>query len=210
MFQLLKREFYLNRIYFLIVFLTFPLIHGVVYPLLVFGSILGFAMYQSFYDEFKNHVNHSLVSMPIKKEYIVLARYLFLLCAIILSFLYLWLIDNFANVGLPVLDFGKKTGLSLFLMAILFGLMLAILIPFFYYFQSFQKVFLIHLLLLFVCLIVFTLFVENPAFAYSANIYKMLDTISNGSVLIPVVFALGCLCISYKLSVYFLNKQDMT
>lgn len=209
MIQLLKREFYLNRIFLLIVFLTFPVIHGVVYPLLVFGAILGFATYQSFYDEFKNHVNRSLVSMPIKKEYIVLARYLFLLFAIILSFFYLWLIDNFANVGLPVLDFGKTIGLSLFLMAILFGLILSILIPFFYYFQSFQKTFITHLLLLFVFLIGFKLFVESPDFSHASFIDKILDIISIEPFFIPIVCALGCLYISYKLSVYFFNQKDI-
>lgn len=210
MIQLLKREFYLNRIFLLIVFLTFPFIHGVVYPLLVFGAILGFATYQSFYDEFKNHVNRSLVSMPIKKEYIVLARYSFLLFAIILSLLYLWLIDIFANDNLPVLDFGKTAGLPLFLMAILFGLILSILIPFFYYFQSFQKTFITHLLLLFVCSFGFTLFVETPIYPNLSFIDKIFNIIPIGPFFIPIVCTIGCLYVSFKLSVYFFNKKDIS
>src|SRR5699024_2153283 len=149
MVHMIKRDYYINFLYVLIIILALPLIYWAqISPLFAYlGVIIGF-IFNVFYYDNHNHVSRSIVSMPINKKQIVLGRYTFLFFVTVLFLLYIWFIDTLVHYFapklsglLPIIPY-KPISLTSALL-VFAGIMLFILISIliFYLFQFFLNTF---------------------------------------------------------------------
>lgn len=97
MWQMVKRDFYINWVYIVLIFL-FPFfirLFRFTEPGLFTYFMIFFSMFaMTFYSDEKNAVNRTIVSLPIKKCEIILARYLFFSIISTIYIIYLWGIDH--------------------------------------------------------------------------------------------------------------------
>src|SRR5690625_5013288 len=164
MVHMIKRDYYINFLYVLIIILALPLIYWAqISPLFAYlGVIVGF-IFNVFYYDNHNHVSRSIVSMPINKKQIVLGRYTFLFFVSILFLIYIWFIDMLVHYFapslsglLPIIPYKPISITSVLLVFAGIMLLISISIPIFYICQSFIKSLFIQGDLLFFVLIDFT------------------------------------------------------
>lgn len=142
MIQMIKREYVLNKLFFLSVYLLFPFIYLVnISPIFMyFGIILGY-IFNLFYYDHHNQLNHFIVSLPIKKSNIVLGRYASSFTFMTVSLLYLWLIDTLAHYAfsliefLPTIEYKPITASTIIGTFILITIAVTVSMPIYYFFQ---------------------------------------------------------------------------
>ncbi|PAV30948.1 hypothetical protein CIL05_04330 [Virgibacillus profundi] len=211
MVQLIKKEFQLNLIYiiFLILFIPLSFVMNMPSTSLYIGTILGF-IFNAFYYDSKNHVNRFTASLPFRKKYIVLGKYVFFLIVTSAFLLYVWLIDKIARFGLPYLESKPMDWFIVLLIFTSIAMMLSISIPIYYVFQSYIKAFLIQIILLFSIIFGIVIIIGNPYIQVSDKIIRfILDIIDLQPVLILIGFSLGSLYLSYRLASWIYVKKDI-
>lgn len=97
MIQLMKRDLLLNWNYLLVICLVTPVLYVVNPPHLnillffLYSLVMHMLIFNGFYNDTKNKVNQWIISLPIKKQHVVLSRYLFFLLTFFVFMLYQWL-----------------------------------------------------------------------------------------------------------------------
>lgn len=214
MLQMMKRDFLINRFYFLIIFLALPVFYVMdLSPLFMFAGMMLGGLFNVFYYEGHNHVNRFISSMPIKKEITVIGRYIFLQLVILFFILYLWVVDIVSHYGLPYISYQPLTLFSLILTITFINIIIAISIPIYYFFQSFMKSLLFQGALFIMFVVSFIIIVRNfdlLSIHFIASALTMIESLlSVQPYLVPILFSIVCLFLSYKLSVRIFTKKDI-
>lgn len=209
--QLVKKEIQLNIIYliFIILFIPFSYVMDMPSTFIFIGAMLGF-LFNAFYYDSKNHVNRFTASLPFRKKYVVLGKYVFFLIVTAGFLLYLWLVDTIAHYGLPYLE---SQPLHWFLVLLIFAsiaIMLSISIPIYYLIQSYMKAFFVQIVLLFSIAFGIVIIIANPLIQVNDSIIRfILDIIVLQPVLIVVGFSFISLYLSYRLSTWIYIRKDI-
>lgn len=205
MIQMLKRDFYLNRMVIGIYILFVPLIYIMnTDPFYIYGGATTGLVFNVFFYDNKNHITRFISSLPVNKKAIVFGRYLFLLFAIVIILFYQWLIDSIAHNGLSYLDAEPITPAKIGLIFLSISVTAAIAIPAFYFFESIMKATIFLFILLFV--VAFSMAVISELINF---IPSVTDTLNQMPVFIPVLSALICLYASFKLSSWIFARKDI-
>lgn len=219
MLQMMKRDFLINSMYFLIVLFVIPFVYLLDFsPIFIYMAVIFGCVFNIFYYDDHNHVSRAIVSMPIRKNKIVLARYLFLIMMINFYMLYLWMIDVIVHHSIlsdmiPSVSYKTITSITIFLSFLIISIGVAVSVPIFYFFQSFIKSLLAQFALLMLAFVAMSLGV--PIFGKYLDlipesfVMDILDLIKLQPVLFILIFSLICLFISYKLSVLIFSRRDI-
>lgn len=154
--------------------------------------------------------------MPIKRNQIVLSRYLFLLTTFVVYLMYLWLIDVMVHHPLPILadivptiSYQPISLISILLTFLFISVAVAISAPVYYFFQSFIKSFFALGVLFIVVIILGTLFGEYLDLIPEALIVMFLHLIDFQPVLFFIGISFVCLYISYLCSIFIFARKDI-
>jgi len=217
MVHMIKRDYYINFLYVLIIILALPLIYWAqISPLFAYlGVIVGF-IFNVFYYDNHNHVSRSIVSMPINKKQIVLGRYTFLFFVSILFLIYIWFIDMLVHYFapslsglLPIIPYKPISITSVLLVFAGIMLLISISIPIFYICQSFIKALIIQGALLFIGPLAFAALGYFLDKIPEAFINGIVDFIELQPILIAITFSVVCLLVSYVISTWIFSRKDI-
>ena len=209
--QIVEKEFHLNLYYiiFLIMFIPILYIINISGNFIYIAAMLGF-IFNAFYYDSKNHVNRFTASLPLKRESIVLGKYIFFLISTAAFLLYIWLVDKIAHSGLPYLESKPLNWFVILLIFTSIAVMLSISIPIYFMFQSYMKAFFIQMILLFSVIFSIAIIIGNPYIQISEKmVLFILDIIHLQPVLILIGFSLGSLYLSYRLTAWSYIKKDI-
>lgn len=217
MLQMMKRDYLINKIYFLMIFLAIPFLYTLDLSLLfMYLTIIVGAIFTVFYYDDYNHVYRALISMPIKRSQIVFARYLFLFTTTIIFLLYIWLIDMFVHNPfsilksiVPTVSYQPISAITILLTFLFISIVVAISTPIFYYFQSFMKSLIAHGVLLVIGVMTITIFGKYLDLIPKPYVRLALYIIAYQPLLFVIGFSIICLYISYLLSTFIFSKRDV-
>ncbi len=162
-----------------------------------------------FFLDSQNNVNRFLVSMPIQRKQLVLARYLFLLSITLGAMLFLWLFDAVAYQRLPYLILQSMTGFEILQLFIVNSLLLSIYIPFFYYFRNFTRAVTFFMLSAVFFIYSYAVITGNPLISFDDPIRDFLINITNGQSIYLLIFSGIVLYLSFRLSFWLFTKKDI-
>lgn len=215
MVQMIKRDFLINRMYFLSIFIIIPLIYFVnLSPLFIYLGIIFGYVFNMFYYEQHNKTNRYMISLPVKRSQIVSARYVLILLTAIIFLLYLWGIDTIAHDLLPKLDWAptfsfdpiRSSHVLFTFLSVVF--MIAVMVPIYYFVDSVIKGLFIQVTLIILgMLVIFTLmdYLEKVTESF---ILSFLDIIEAYPLLSISLFTVGSLVVSYLCSHSIFNRKD--
>lgn len=215
MLQMMKRDYIINKVYFLIVILLVPFIYALdMSPQFIYVGIVVGCIFNVFYYDGHNHVSRYIVSLPVSRNHIVLGRYTFLLIVAVTFLLYLWMIDMLVHYFFPMINnwiffatsFQPITPAVIIFTFIPIIIVVAVSVPIYYFFQSFIKSLLAQGALLFIgvlCMAIFGKYIPESI------IIIIIDMINIQPVLIMFILSIICLSISFKLSATIFTKRDI-
>lgn len=214
--HMMKRDYVLNKMMFFIVSLFIPLIYIFqVSPLFIYSGIILGVIFNLFYYDSHNQVNRYMVSLPISKKQIVMARYAFLLTVMVFYLLYTWIIDALAHRLIPNLDilpdlmYAPISLRSAMMTFSVIMLIMTVVVPIYYFCQSFITSLLVQGGLLIIGFIGFAyLFSKLPESTLKsiANIAKWIYT---NPTPFTIMFSIVTLAISYPLSLWIFTRKDI-
>lgn len=198
MWQLMRRDWMLNHQLIVVVSLLLLIVH--IFPLPKIPLITYFNFFiilcaYVFYFDRKNKVNRTIISLPLSKHIIVLARYVFLFLVFTLFFLYVWLL----NQQLP--------GSIVLIIFTAICLAIAISLPIYYLVNSFLLAAIIQFLLLSASSLVFLFGATYELFDPIYLFFFGLIDIQPVATLLLLSFI--SLCISYVISCFIFAKKDI-
>ncbi|SHG43313.1 ABC-2 transporter permease [Ornithinibacillus halophilus] len=201
--SLLKKEFTLNPAYLYVFFIIIIPFIASFSPYTLSWIIIGFII-QGIYSDSANRINKYLVSIPVSKVQIVQARYLYLVIlatsSILIYVIFLFLLGGPES---PILKDVEIIPNEVLIILSLIYLTIAVTLPVYYFFQSFNKSFIGILGSLFtMAMVVGALSVSPVADWYTNNSFT-------SNILLLSACALLFLFFSYKLSVWIFSRRDI-
>lgn len=200
MWQLLKRDFYIRWHIIGMTYFLLLIVYLLQLPNIPSGTYLFLFMYFiaiSFYSDQLTHINRILISTPIKRNYIVLARYLF----IFLNYTVFYIVD---------FTLFHQESMTLFLLKYTaLCLMISISLPIYYLFHSIWIRVVVHFAVLALSTFVFILLLINPKNMFDFLIFVTLEFIDFQQVLALFTFSGIFLYVSYILSCFIFSKKDI-
>lgn len=218
MIEMMKRDYYINQMYFLFVVIFIPFIYVFnLSPLFIFIGMMIGSIFNLFYYDNHNHTNRFIVSMPVNRNVVVLSRYLSIMIVTIILLIYLWIIDYLAHTFiLPFISdwipaFEIQPVSLILLMFTFFAVVVitSVSIPIYYYFQSFMKSLIAQGVLFVIGIIGFTLFILFMDYIPEKVILLVLDLIDFQPIVSFIVCIAICLTVSYKVSTFIFAKRDI-
>ncbi|WP_096274002.1 ABC-2 transporter permease [Paucisalibacillus globulus] len=212
MLQLLRKDFTITRLYLLLFFL-FILVTYIfhVNNITIFMALMiGFPVLLFYFDS-HNRVNTFLVSMPFKRGKIVLARYLYLMFFLISSFIFIGIIEYLAFHQLTFLgNFSYLTFSSIVLNFTILTILLAISIPIFYFFRSFNHGISVFMIFQVFLVYAYTLITSNEYIRFDDKLFSIIQPVINIQPVVMQLIISGLfLAGSYFVSVGLSYKKDV-
>ncbi|WP_042222286.1 ABC-2 transporter permease [Oceanobacillus manasiensis] len=207
--QLMKKDLYLNGVYYLVIVPLIPVFYVIelsdIY--FFFAIILGF-LFSLFYSDNLNNVNRFIGSLPVKLHHIVLSRYASLLLFVIGFLLYVWLVDSLAHYGSPYLASQQIDSISMTILFTTICIIVSISFPIYYYVESFNKAFFFQIIFLLFSSFTFAIFQGNELISFHEPFLKWLfDVIAFQPIVILIVISFVFLYLSYLLSAKIYTKK---
>lgn len=212
MLQLLRKDFTITRLYLLLFFL-FILVTYIfhVNNITIFMALMiGFPVLLFYFDS-HNRVNTFLVSLPFKRGKIVLARYLYLMFFLIGSFIFIGIIEYLAFHQLTFLgNFSYLTFSSIVLNFTILTILLAISIPIFYFFRSFNHGISVFMIFQVFLVYAYTLITSNEYIRFDDKLFSIIQPVINIQPVVMQLIISGLfLAGSYFVSVGLSYKKDV-
>ncbi|WP_042146980.1 ABC-2 transporter permease [Paucisalibacillus sp. EB02] len=211
MWQLFIRDWKSTKLYILVLFAVIPISYAIHFPSSgIFIWALLSLLFIVFLIEKQNNVDLFLVSLPLRRKEMVLARYIFLISLSIISIGFLWLVDLFFHNVLPSFGFSRLDLIDIIQQFWVTTLLFSIYVPVFYYFKQFIHA-AIFFIISFTCLIYLNvLMVGNPLITFDDPIRAfIIELYSIQPYLMPILLSIISLCISYPISVQLLIRKDI-
>lgn len=215
MLQMMKRDYYINKSYFLIVLLIFPFIYVLdISPQFIYAGIIVGCIFNLFYYDGHNHVSRYIVSLPVNRCHIVRGRYFFLFIVSVTFLVYLWVIDMLAHYFFPMINnwiffetsYPPITPIVLMVTFIAVVIIVGVSVPIYYFFQSIIKSWIVQSALLFIGVLGIANFGK---YISESIVITILDIINIQPVLIPITLTFTGFYVSYKLSATIFAKRDI-
>lgn len=206
MWQLIRRDFIVNW-GIIALACSFPLITNLLklpnIPMSTYTILFMLLFAYTFYYERINHVNRTIISLPIKRNHSVLGRYisLFMICSFYL--LYIWLLDSMFFHSIILNGY-----LVLFIFTVL-SITIAVSIPIYYFFQSIWVSIFVQFTVLFVGSLSFIFMMINPFIHFDPFISFVLDIIFIAPITVSMIISFLFLYVSYLLSCWIFAKKDL-
>jgi|SRR5690625_2386120 len=202
MWQLFKRDFlmlwpWIGLLFFLLFIIYFFQLPGL--SLAPYTTMFILFFVNSFYNDKKSRVNQFLISLPVKRNHLVAARYLFFLfaCTLILF------LDQI------VFQVKSVSGITFLFMFTLLSMTVAASIPVYYLFDSIWQSGLVHFIILFVGSFAFFFVTVSPYDMFDQLILFALNVISIQPVIVLLLVSAFCLYGSYLLSSFIFSRKDI-
>ncbi|MDY0409039.1 ABC-2 transporter permease [Virgibacillus soli] len=222
MVQMMKRDYMLNKIYFFFILIGVPILYIFQYiPTTMFIVMTLGLVFNVFFYEDRNHVTRAIISMPVSTSQAVVARYIFITLTAVCNMMYFAasssIIKHYPNiiVGNPASFQPLTISQGILTLHITF-ILLAISLPFYYYFQSAYKSLIIQGIVVFLSTLAFIIFINSRALGVLANIpdwfiAKVMFFVENPNITIGFgfVISIACLYLSYIISFRFFTKRDI-
>lgn len=212
MLQLLRKDFTITRLYLLLFFL-FILVTYIfhVNNITIFMALMiGFPVLLFYFDS-HNRVNTFLVSLPFKRGKIVLARYLYLMFFLIGSFIFIGIIEYLAFHQFTFLgNFSYLTFSNIVLNFTILTILLAISIPIFYFFRSFNHGISVFMIFQVFLVYAYTLITSNEYIRFDDKLFSIIQPVINIQPVVMQLIISGLfLAVSYFVSVGLSYKKDV-
>lgn len=207
--QLMKKDLYLNGIYYLVIVLLIPVFYVIELSEIYFffAIILGF-LFNLFYYDNRNNVNRFIGSLPVKLHHVVLSRYASLLLFVVGFLLYVWLVDSLAHHGLPYLASQPIDPISMTILFTTICMIVSISLPIYYFVKSFNKTFFLQIIFLLFSSFAFAVIQGNELISFHKPFLKWLfDVIAFQPIVILIVISLVFFYLSYLLSARIYTKK---
>ncbi|WP_058949212.1 ABC-2 transporter permease [Oceanobacillus picturae] len=206
---LMKRDFYINAIYFLIIALAIPALYIIEMAefYLYFGIMMGF-LFNLFYYDHRNNVNRFIGSLPVKLQHVVLSRYVLLLVVVVGFLLYTWLVDSLAHNGLPYIESKTMSSIEITILFTLISIAISISIPIYYFVKSITTALAIQGGLLIFGTFTFAILTGNELITFHDSLLLwFFDLIEIQPIVMLIIISLVFLYLSYLLSARIYIKK---
>ncbi|WP_404454574.1 ABC-2 transporter permease [Oceanobacillus kapialis] len=206
---LMKKDFYINGIYYLIISALIPLFYvmEVDQHYLYYGIMIGF-LFNLFYYDHRNHVNRFIGSLPVKLRNVVWARYITMFLILVCFILYVRLVDSLAHYGLPYLEFQPMTALEIMILFTSISITIAVSMPIYYLVKTFMKAIGIQMGLLLFSTFTFAIMIGNDYITFYEplllGVFKLIDI---QPYLMLTLISLLFLYLSFLLSAWIYTKK---
>ncbi|MFD2628623.1 ABC-2 transporter permease [Oceanobacillus kapialis] len=207
--SLMKKDFYINGIYYLIILGLIPLFYVMETDqyYLYFGIMIGF-LFNLFYYDHRNHVNRFIGSLPVKLRNVVLSRYITMFSILVCFVLYVWLVDSLAHYGLPYLETQPMTTIEIMILFTFISITISISMPIYYLVKTFMKAIGIQMGLLVFGTFAFAIMLGNEYITFYEplllGLFKLIDI---QPYVMLILISLLFLYLSYELSAWIYTKK---
>ncbi len=146
MIPLLKKDFWMNFSYLLMTLAFIPIAYvlNLSSGFLYYGLVLGL-IFNAFYYDNVSGINQYMVSLPIARQKVVTARYVFCLLFALTVFGYQFVLDRLAHAGLPYFAYEPMTEYTLLTRLCGVIILMAFSLPLYFAF-SYMKAFMTQLI----------------------------------------------------------------
>lgn len=216
MVSMIKRDLYMSVPAFITAFFFVLISYAInMSPLFITISVVILLVLNLFYYDFHNSVYNFIVSLPVSRKKIVLARYIVTACITVFFIGFIWVFDAFAHSYIYPsfsgvfgdLDFEPLSPILILFICLAIVAILSVSIPIYYYALSIAKAVTIQIIFFLGIVAGFILSMFSSLF--ERLILSFLDIISAIPSLSIIAFITISLIVSYALSVRFFSRRDL-